>query len=236
MTLGIALILSQVRAIHMFLAALKLDLTCLLPKLERNSWISLSTNYLACAAIYQKLAVEPSPRSRQEYRDMVAETKLQQSLTGLDDDEAKSKRRNLKAKLGKCKICRFGSPKYWQLVLNDIPLLVCVPFARYLDLTGMEMLTITLCCTAFDLMSMLTYLAHDEEVFVEAAQVYGRLTRRNTNREAQITAIYQAIDEADDMEAQEEALSNENDNNQQDGNGDGEDGDQARVGDINESM
>ena len=113
MTLGIALILSQVRAVHMFLAALKLDLSCLLPKLERNSEISLSTNYLACAAIYKKLAVEPTPHSRRKYKDMVAETKLAQSLTGLDDDEAKSKRRNLKAKLGKCKICRFGSPKYW---------------------------------------------------------------------------------------------------------------------------
>ena len=76
MSLGIALILSQVRAVHMFLAALKLDLSCLLPKLERNSEISLSTNYLACAAIYKKLAVEPTPHSRQKYKDMVAETKL----------------------------------------------------------------------------------------------------------------------------------------------------------------
>ena len=44
----------------MFLASFKRDLNCLLPKLERNYEMSLSTNYLAAAAIYKKLSVEPT--------------------------------------------------------------------------------------------------------------------------------------------------------------------------------
>ena len=76
LSLGVALILSQLRAIHIFLAALKLDLTCLLPRLERNYEISLATNYLACAAIYRKLSAEPTAASKGAYKEIAAERKL----------------------------------------------------------------------------------------------------------------------------------------------------------------
>ena len=56
----------------MFLAAFKRDLNCLLPTLERNYEMALSTNCLACAAIYKKLSVEPTTQSRQTYKDMIA--------------------------------------------------------------------------------------------------------------------------------------------------------------------
>jgi hypothetical protein len=79
MVLGIALILSQARAIQMFLAAFKRDLNSLLPTLERNYEMALSTNYLAYAALYKKLSVEPTRQSRQTYKDMIAQIELQQS-------------------------------------------------------------------------------------------------------------------------------------------------------------
>ena len=63
------------------------------------------------------------------------------------------------------------------------------------------MLLITLSCTAFDLVSMLTYLAHDEEVFVAAVDIFAALTQRNTAAEGSIAGIYQAINDADDMDA-----------------------------------
>ena len=47
------------------------------------------------------------------------------SFSGYAEDENKKKIK-LKDRL-KCKICKFGSPKYWQMVLNDIPLLIAIP-------------------------------------------------------------------------------------------------------------
>lgn len=81
-------------------------------------------------------------------------------------------KRRIDSKLGKCKICRLSSPKYWQLMLNDIPLLICVPFAGYLELAGTQVLAATLVVTLVDLVSMLTYLAHDEDLSVRAPEIF----------------------------------------------------------------
>ena len=58
--LGVSLILSQFRAIQIFLVAMKLDGTCLLPHIERNYKLSMSTFFFGNAVIYKKLSAEPS--------------------------------------------------------------------------------------------------------------------------------------------------------------------------------
>ena len=89
------------------------------------------------------------------------------------------------------------------------------------------MLLITLSCTAFDLVSMLTYLAHDQEVFVAAVDIFAALTQRNTAAEGSIAGIYQAINDADDMDAPEDAASDGEVNRvNNDQEGDGESGDE----------
>ena len=49
------------------------------------------------------------------------------------EDEPRVKRNKFRDRF-KCKICKFGSPKYWQMVLNDIPLLMAIPCAYFLGL------------------------------------------------------------------------------------------------------
>ena len=55
------------------------------------------------------------------------------NFTEFADDENKARKIRLKDRL-KYKICKFGSPKYWQMVLNDIPLLMAIPCAFFLGL------------------------------------------------------------------------------------------------------
>ena len=107
---------------------MKLDNTNLLPHIERNYKLSMSTFFFGNAVIYKRLSAEPSVQARLRHKDMVEEKERLMSFSGYAEDENKGKKIKLKDKL-KCKICKFGSPKYWQLVLNDIPLLIAIPVA-----------------------------------------------------------------------------------------------------------
>jgi hypothetical protein len=51
-TLTVTLVLSQIRAFQIWLLAIKKDKNCLLPKLNQNLNICMSTNYLALATLY----------------------------------------------------------------------------------------------------------------------------------------------------------------------------------------
>ena len=53
------------------------------------------------------------------------------SYSGFADEDTKKPKKGsqVKDKLGKCKICRLTSPKFYQLTMNDIPLIICLPFA-----------------------------------------------------------------------------------------------------------
>lgn len=57
------LILSQIRALQIWLAAMKKDNNCLMPRVRQNYRICNSTNYLAAATIYNKVSVEATERA-----------------------------------------------------------------------------------------------------------------------------------------------------------------------------
>lgn len=61
--LASTLVLSQFRAVQIWLASIKKDKNCLLPKLYSNYKICMSTNYLAAATLYAKVSVEASTRA-----------------------------------------------------------------------------------------------------------------------------------------------------------------------------
>ena len=117
----------------MFAACIKLDVNCLMPTIERNYKLSMSTFFFGNAVIYKKLSAESSVRAHERYKDMIEEKQRLMSFSGYAEDDKKGKKQRLKDKL-KCKICKFGSPKYWQMVLNDIPLLMAIPCAYFLGL------------------------------------------------------------------------------------------------------
>ena len=96
----------------MWLVAMKLDGCALLPHIERNYKLSMSTFFFGNAVIYKKLSVEPSVKARLRYKEMVEEKERLMSFSGYAEDENKGKKTKLKDRL-KCKICKFGSPKYW---------------------------------------------------------------------------------------------------------------------------
>ena len=65
--LGTNLIVSQVRSIQLYLVSHKLDYNCLLPCIERNYKLSMSTYFLGLAVIYKKLSAQPSEMSIDAY-------------------------------------------------------------------------------------------------------------------------------------------------------------------------
>ena len=62
-----------------------------------------------------------------------------------------------------CKICRPSSPKFWQLVHNDLPLLMAIPLAYIYDLIDPYTALGAFLITLVDTLSMLTYLCHDDD-------------------------------------------------------------------------
>ena len=77
-----------------------------------------------------------------------------------------------------CKICRWGSPKFWQMIQNDIPLLMAIPVAYAFDLIDPITAIVALCMTLIDLISMLTYLNHHDERSTDAIEVYELVKQR----------------------------------------------------------
>ena len=165
---------------------MKLDVCCLLPHIERNYKLSMSTFFFGNAVIYKKLSVEPSAKARLRYKEMVEEKERMMSFSGYAEDENKGKKTKIKDKL-KCKICKFGSPKYWQLVLNDIPLLISIPGAYFLNLIDQITMCVALFMTLSDFISMITYLMHDDDLSVDSTKIYAlaelRLSQNESNLE-----------------------------------------------------
>ena len=143
----------------------------------------MSTFFFGNAVIYKKLSAEPSVQSRSRYEEMVEEKERLMSFTGLDDDETKGRRFRLKD-MFKCKICKFGSPKYWQMVLNDFPLLMAIPCAYFLGLVDQITMVVSLFMTLSDFISMVTYLLHDDQLSIECDKIYSETRlRRAKNKE-----------------------------------------------------
>ena len=180
--LGVSLIFSQVRALQIFAACIKLDLNCLLPNIERNHKLSMSTFFFGNAVIYKKLSAEPSAKSNARYKEMVEEKERLMSFSGYAEDENRGRKSRLKDRL-KCKICKFGSPKYWQMVLNDIPLLMAIPCAYFLGLVDQITMVVALFMTLSDFVSMVTYLLHDDELSIESEKIFTETEKRLAENE-----------------------------------------------------
>ena len=189
--LTVTLVLSQVRAFQIWLASIKSDKNCLLPRVKQNFRICMSTNYLAAATIYDKVSVEASGNAEIQAKEIEEERERLMKFSGFADEDGKDGGKvNLKAKLGnKCKCCRWTSPKFYQLIMNDIPLLVCLPFAMMFNLMDMLNVSVALGMIVFDIVFMLFYLSYDQELSIDATEVYKIAEKRCNEKEEDVHKI-----------------------------------------------
>lgn len=88
----------------------------------------------------------------------------------IDEDQKKKKKTGSGSK--SCKCCKWGSPKFYQLIMNDIPLICCQPCAYFFGLLDMTNFAVGVTLTAFDLISILLYLYYDEELSIDSEAIY----------------------------------------------------------------
>ena len=92
------------------------------------------------------------------------------SYSGYEQEETTKRcRPKLRCKM---RICRPSSPKFWQLIHNDIPLLISIPVALVYELIDPYTAFGAAFITVIDSISMLVYLCHDDETDIEATGVY----------------------------------------------------------------
>ena len=141
--------------------------------MRQNFNICMSTNYLAAATLYAKVCVDGSKTAIEQADALMAERSQLMSFSFADDDQKKNSKKNVKAKLAKsCKCCRWTSPKFYQLIMNDIPLIICLPFAYIFGLMDTVNAAVGGALILLDLVFMLFYLNYDEELNIDAQQVY----------------------------------------------------------------
>lgn len=185
--LACTLVLSQIRAFQIWLVSIRKDKNNLLPRINQNLKICMSTNYLAAATIYSKVCVEASITARDQSKALEAERLKMMSFSSFADEESSKKSSNkskaaVKAKLEKCKCCKWGSPKFYQVIMNDIPLLICVPVAFAFGLLDPLNAIIAVFLTLFDLIFMLFYLSYDEELSIDADTIFAITEKRIQDR------------------------------------------------------
>ena len=153
---------------------MKADKNCLMPRVRQNYRICMSTNYLAAATIYDKVSVEATTRAIEQSKDMDAERARLMSFSGFEDEEKKgASKEQVKAKLAKkCKCCRWGSPKFYQLIMNDVPLLACIPFAYIFGLMDVTNVAVGFFLIFLDLCFMIFYLSYDVELSIDSSKVF----------------------------------------------------------------
>ena len=106
------------------------------------------------------------------------------SFADEDTKGSNQKSANVKAKLAsRCKCCKWGSPKFYQLIMNDIPLLFCLPFAYTFGLMDTVNVAVGMALTLLDLIAMIIYLGYDEELSIDASMVYELSSKRLESRE-----------------------------------------------------
>ena len=146
----------------------------------------MSTNYLALATLYEKINVEVSGNALAQSKALEAERKLLMSYSGFaEDGDTKNSKKGSKVsdKLGKCKICRLTSPKFYQLVMNDIPLIICLPFAYVFNLMDTVNVGVAALMTLTDLICMLVYLSYDTDLRFDTTFVYNLSEARLLEKE-----------------------------------------------------
>ena len=84
--LGGSLIVSQIRAVQLYLSSHKLNYNRLLPQIERNYMLSMSTYFLGLAVIYKKLSMKPSESAHAAYEAYVEERTKMMRFSGFGDE------------------------------------------------------------------------------------------------------------------------------------------------------
>ena len=107
------------------------------------------------------------------------------SYSGFADEDTKKPKKGsqVKYKLGKCKICRLTSPKFYQLTMNDIPLIICLPFAYIFNLMDTVNVGVAALMTLTDLICMLVYLSYDTDLRFDTEFVYQLAEKRFVEKE-----------------------------------------------------
>ena len=124
------------------------------------------------------------------------------SFSGFADEDGANKG-NVKAKLAKrCKCCRWGSPKFYQMIMNDIPLMFCYPFAYVFGLMDDLNAAIGILLAFLDLCFMLFYLSYDEELSIDAQSIYSHASYRIREQAEEIDKL---MDEENVSISQEDA-------------------------------
>jgi len=103
------------------------------------------------------------------------------SFSGFADEDQKggASKEQVKANLAKkCKCCRWGSPKFYQLIMNDIPLIPCLAFAYIFGLFDLVNSAVGIFLTLLDLCFMIFYLSYDDELSIDAKSVYEMADKR----------------------------------------------------------
>ena len=84
--LGGSLIVSQIRAVQLYLSSHKLNHNRLLPQIERNYMLSISTYFLGLAVIYKKLSTKPSESAYAAYEAYVEERTKMMRFSGFGEE------------------------------------------------------------------------------------------------------------------------------------------------------
>ena len=113
------------------------------------------------------------------------------SFSSFADEDAnkKSGGKDVKAKLAKCKVCNWSSPKFYQLIMNDIPLIICVPMAYYYGLLDPLNAIIGTIMTFSDLVCMIFYLSYDDELSINANEIFGITLKRIEDMNTQVERL-----------------------------------------------
>lgn len=103
------------------------------------------------------------------------------SFSSFADEEGGKKSKSkeeMKKRLSKCKFCNWSSPKFYQLIMNDIPLIICQVMAYLYGLLDPLNAIVGIFLTLCDLICMLFYLSYDDEVSIDADAIFVKSVKR----------------------------------------------------------
>lgn len=154
----------------------------------------MSTNYLALSTLYQKVNVEANEAAYRQTQALEAERNSLMAFSFADEDSGKKKKKKssaeMKSKIEKCKCVRWTSPKFYQMIMNDIPLIFCQPFAYIFGLMDEVNAMAGFGLTLLDLIFMLIYLSYDEELSIDSKQVYDMSQKRLVAKQADLAVLF----------------------------------------------
>lgn len=147
----------------------------LLPNTGRAYRLSYAAGYFANAIVYKRILIDPTNLSIQRSKELAAEKQALMSFSGLETEHDAKKKRMSSVK---STFCQWGNPKFWQLIMSDIPLLICCPVAAIKQLVDFNLLIIIIIITVLDMLIMMTYLAHTEQLSINSDEVYAAIDER----------------------------------------------------------